>query len=146
MNTKDLVLAIFVVATLVFAALTVNEYTRGQATSTSTIVSTTTLVSSSAVFNYSKMPTNFTLGQYSFSVGPCTACIAATGALVDFTVSYQGQSQMLRFGFPAVPPPNNPNNFNEPPAPSTASAFGGGVVVNWFENNDTLYVSVLVTS
>lgn len=68
---------------------------------------------------------------------------------MDFTVSYQGQSQVLGFGFPTVPPPNNPNNpnnFNGPPAPSTASAFGGAVVVNWFESNDTLYVGIFTNS
>jgi hypothetical protein len=52
MNAKDLVLGIFVVATVVFAALTVNEYTQGQAPSNSTVVSTITLISTSTIVIY----------------------------------------------------------------------------------------------
>jgi len=54
MNTKDLVLGIFVIATVVFAALAVNEYTQGQAPSNSTIVSTSTitLISTSTIVIY----------------------------------------------------------------------------------------------
>jgi len=50
MNTKDLVLGIFVIATLALAgALTVSEYTQSQAPSNSTIVSTITLVSTQTI-------------------------------------------------------------------------------------------------
>jgi hypothetical protein len=52
MNTKDLVLGVFVIATVVFAALTVNEYTQGQAPSNSTVVSTITLISTSTIIVY----------------------------------------------------------------------------------------------
>lgn len=142
--------------TLTTQSVTTQTVTITTASMITTQVSTPTVQTSSyasnVVFEATKWPANFTVGQYSFSVAACgPPCQTGTGvnltinlgSEVNFNVTYQGQTQMMEFGWPPVPPNNYPNAL---PSPSIGTAYGGGVTLNWFTNSTGLYVSISAKS
>jgi hypothetical protein len=171
--------AIVVAALLIAVGISASRYfgTETTVTRTNTVTQSTTITvlsvsqtatsvlsspptsSTTLVFNYTSMPSNFTAAGYVVqtqnSVGyeqPQTSNVAGyeySGAVTVFSITSQGETQTVPFfwnGF-AYPWTPSQRQFAPPPvsspsgASSNATVFGGNVLISWSKQNLTFYVT-----
>lgn len=112
-------------------------------TSSSQIATTT---NDSAVFNLGTMPSNFTVGGYRFvmeynGTGYGTSSngteITYLGYSLVFSITHGGELQTVMFG--SAPPAPYPPTV---PSPSTATAFGGAVHMQWVATCNAIFFEI----
>jgi hypothetical protein len=178
MSAKDLLLGIFIVLTIVFAAVSFVEYdqARPAQTLTTTITTTSPIQTTSSVgtsanpitFNYSSIPSHFTVGGYNVTTNQGTDYIVQTGNGTSyqylgfytlFSITLNNRTQYVPF-FWNTPytastshPPYNATCYVQKGeasqsvtgCPYSATAFGGDVSIAWTEQNSTMYVTFTFT-
>ena len=168
MNSKNLLLGVFVMLTIVFASLALNEYNQVGILSAQLQSRTRTVIT----YYYSPsvtipvtccpgLPTSFVVGNingntYGFNVtSGSTPSIIGSGPTRTFIHSSPILAFKVYQPIPMVYQPNPPplriqwanftwgGTFSETvPGPSNATLFDGGVKMNWFVNSSMLYLHI----
>jgi hypothetical protein len=168
MNTKNLLLGVFVILTILFASFAFNEYNQIgnlSAQLQSSTQTTQTVVTSQAVITYyyspavtipapccPTIPTSFVVGSqngntYGFNVTFGGPFLTGHGATVTM-VSGVGVAFKV-YQINALPSRTQWANFTwagtyseTVPRPRNASLFDGAVMVDWFVNSSMLYLHI----